>query len=92
MSERKTLRESIEELRAIPATWKYLDDPVGELRRIREDPTYVPDTTIAKERRRLDEASENPVGYYVSSAEPISPSVEEMVRFETESSKLTALP
>lgn len=37
-----TLRESIEEMRAIPAKWKHLADPIGELKRIREDPDYNP--------------------------------------------------
>lgn len=31
----KTLTEAIDELRAIPAEWKNLDDPLGELRKIR---------------------------------------------------------
>jgi hypothetical protein len=31
-----SLRDSIDELRSIPAKWKELDDPLGELRRIRE--------------------------------------------------------
>jgi hypothetical protein len=31
-----TLRDSIEQLRAIPAKWKELDDPLGELKRIRQ--------------------------------------------------------
>jgi len=30
-----TLRESIDHLRAIPAKWKELDDPLGELKKIR---------------------------------------------------------
>ena len=30
-----TLRETIEELRAIPAEWKKREDPLGELRDIR---------------------------------------------------------
>lgn len=38
----KTLRESIEALRAIPAKWKHLADPIGELKRMREDPDYNP--------------------------------------------------
>lgn len=33
-----SLKKSIEELRAIPAKWKELDDPVGELKRIRYGP------------------------------------------------------
>lgn len=37
-----TLRESIERMRAIPAQWKHLADPIGDLRRIREDPFYDP--------------------------------------------------
>jgi hypothetical protein len=32
-----SLKESIEELRDIPAKWKDLEDPVGELMRIRDD-------------------------------------------------------
>jgi hypothetical protein len=32
-----SLKESIEELRGIPAKWKEIDDPVGELMRIRDD-------------------------------------------------------
>lgn len=32
-----SLKESIDELRQIPAKWKELDDPVGELMRIRDD-------------------------------------------------------
>ena len=36
------LRESIERLRAIPAKWKHLADPIGELKRIRADPDYNP--------------------------------------------------
>jgi hypothetical protein len=31
----KTLRQTIEDLRAIPAKWKDLDDPLGELMAIR---------------------------------------------------------
>lgn len=43
MSERpQTLRESIEEMRAIPALWKHLADPVGDLNRIREELDYSP--------------------------------------------------
>lgn len=37
-----TLLESIERMRAIPAKWKHLADPIGELKRIREDPDYDP--------------------------------------------------
>lgn len=40
--EPSTLRESINRLRAIPAKWKHLADPIGELKRIREDPEYDP--------------------------------------------------
>lgn len=36
------LRESIERMRAIPAKWKHLADPIGDLQRIREDPFYDP--------------------------------------------------
>lgn len=38
----ETLRESIEKLRAIPAKWKHLADPIGELAKIRRDPNYNP--------------------------------------------------
>lgn len=38
--EPSTLRESITRLRAIPAKWKHLADPIGEIMRIREDPEY----------------------------------------------------
>jgi hypothetical protein len=31
-----TLREAVEKLRAIPAKWKELEDPLDEVRRIRE--------------------------------------------------------
>lgn len=41
-TEPKTLQESIVAMRAIPARWKHLDDPLGELKRIREDPDYNP--------------------------------------------------
>lgn len=37
-----TLRKSLERIRAIPAKWKHLADPVGEMKRIREDPDYNP--------------------------------------------------
>ena len=37
-----TLRESIDQMRAIPALWKHLADPIGDLKRIREDPDYNP--------------------------------------------------
>lgn len=36
------LRDSIQRLRAIPALWKHLADPIGELARIRRDPDYNP--------------------------------------------------
>lgn len=36
------LREIIERIRAIPAKWKHLDDPVSEMKRIRADPDYDP--------------------------------------------------
>lgn len=37
-----TLRESIERMRAIPAPWKHLADPIGDLQRIRDHPEYNP--------------------------------------------------
>lgn len=42
LSGRETLRESIERIRSIPAQWKHLADPIGDLQRIREDPDYNP--------------------------------------------------
>lgn len=36
------LRDSIERIRAIPALWKHLADPVGDLQRIREEPYFDP--------------------------------------------------
>lgn len=40
--EKQTLRESIQAMREIPAKWKHLADPLGELKRIRDDPYYNP--------------------------------------------------
>jgi hypothetical protein len=36
------LRDSLERIRAIPAKWKHLADPIGEIQRIREGPYYNP--------------------------------------------------
>jgi len=38
----ETFRESIDRLRAIPALWKHLADPIGELHEIRYEPDYDP--------------------------------------------------
>jgi hypothetical protein len=36
------LRDSIERLRAIPAKWKHLADPIGDLAKIRYEPDFDP--------------------------------------------------
>lgn len=36
------LRDSIERIRAIPAQWKHLADPIGDLTKIRCEPDFDP--------------------------------------------------